>query len=82
MIYICFLADECRDISTKDLFCLKYLCKSFCLDEARNWAGTAGYVDKYWCKGQSVTSHHTIGSYQVQDTNPAAQDRIRLTRDL
>uniref|UniRef100_A0A0E0EWV4 Uncharacterized protein n=1 Tax=Oryza meridionalis TaxID=40149 RepID=A0A0E0EWV4_9ORYZ len=45
-------ADECRDISTKDLFCLKYLCKSFCLDEARNWGGTAGYVDQYWCKGQ------------------------------
>uniref|UniRef100_A0A0E0QXY8 Bifunctional inhibitor/plant lipid transfer protein/seed storage helical domain-containing protein n=1 Tax=Oryza rufipogon TaxID=4529 RepID=A0A0E0QXY8_ORYRU len=47
-------ADECRDISTKDLFCLKYLCKSFCLDEARNWGGTAGYVDQYWCKGQRL----------------------------
>uniref|UniRef100_J3N1Y3 Secreted protein n=1 Tax=Oryza brachyantha TaxID=4533 RepID=J3N1Y3_ORYBR len=45
-------ADVCEHISTKDLFCIKYLCRSFCHDEAVNLRGKNARVTRAWCKGR------------------------------
>uniref|UniRef100_A0A0D9XIT0 Knottin scorpion toxin-like domain-containing protein n=1 Tax=Leersia perrieri TaxID=77586 RepID=A0A0D9XIT0_9ORYZ len=45
-------AEVCEHFSTKDLFCIKYLCRGFCHDEAVNLRGKNAKVMRAWCKGR------------------------------
>ncbi|KAL5225313.1 hypothetical protein ABZP36_011952 [Zizania latifolia] len=46
---------QCEKISTKDLFCIKYLCRGFCHDEAVNLRGKNARVTRAWCTGRRCT---------------------------
>ncbi|KAG8091492.1 hypothetical protein GUJ93_ZPchr0012g21712 [Zizania palustris] len=53
---------QCEKISTKDLFCIKYLCRGFCHDEAVNLRGKNARVTRAWCTGRS-----TLGRLHKKD---------------